>query len=156
SALAHVAGQERPVPTPRTPRSQEGRPLPVSGHTVSGSPRRVQQVSGPLRRFAVLFLHLTPPEQEPHMNERRTNRSDVPGGALRLYSQALADRHRLRALALSNEDGLLIAGTAAPGDEALDLDWIGAVGCVCALGDRRGPSLGALVERVTAGRHLHS
>jgi hypothetical protein len=87
------------------------------------------------------------------MTERRRNRSHVPGEALRLYFQALADRHHLRALALANEDGLLISGG---GDEALDLAWIGALGCVCALGDRRGPSLSALVERVTAGHHLYS
>jgi hypothetical protein len=87
------------------------------------------------------------------MIERRRNRSHVPGEALRLYFQALVDRHGLRALALANEDGLLIGGG---GDEALDLAWVGALGCVCALGDRRGPSLSALVERVTGGHHLHS
>jgi hypothetical protein len=30
------------------------------------------------------------------------------------------------------------------------------VGCVCAVRGRRGPSLGALVERATGGRHLEA
>ena len=88
------------------------------------------------------------------MHERRTNRSESPYDAVRLFLQAIAARRGLAALALTNEDGLLIAGTAAPGTELGDLDWIGAVGCVCAVPGRRGPSLGALVERITGGRHL--
>jgi hypothetical protein len=89
------------------------------------------------------------------MHERRTNRSSTPQEAVHLFLQAIAARHGLEALALANEDGLLMAGAAADGT-ALDLDWIGAVGCVCAVRGRRGPSLGALVERVTGGRHLEA
>ena len=88
------------------------------------------------------------------MHERRTHRSPNPAEAARLYLQALADRHRLAALTLANEDGLLIA--ASPASAALDLAWIAAVGCVCAIRGRRGPSLGSLVERVTGGAELHS
>jgi hypothetical protein len=88
------------------------------------------------------------------MQERRTKRSESPEEALRLFLQSVAARRGLAALALTNDEGLLIAGTAAPADDLDDLAWIGAVGCVCAVPGRRGPSLGSLVERVTGGRHL--
>jgi hypothetical protein len=90
------------------------------------------------------------------MHERRTNRSENPHESLHLFLQATLQRHDLRALCLANEDGLLIAGVAAPRAAPLDLDWISALGCVCAIRGRRGPSLGALVERVTGGHHLAS
>jgi hypothetical protein len=88
------------------------------------------------------------------MHERRTHRSSSPDEAVRLFLQALVARHELDALALANEDGLLVAGAKAPAGASLDLDWIGAVGCVCAVRGRRGPSLGSLVERVTGGKSL--
>jgi hypothetical protein len=92
------------------------------------------------------------------MHDRRTQRSSTPEEATRLFLQALVARHGLQALALSNEDGLLMAGARASRSPApdLDLDWIGAVGCVCAIRGRRGPSLGSLVERATGGHHLES
>jgi hypothetical protein len=97
------------------------------------------------------------------MHDRRTQRSSTPQEATRLFLQALVDRHGLEALALTNEDGLLMAAAAAPRASspdaragALDLEWIGAVGCVCAIRGRRGPSLGGLVERATGGRHLEA
>ena len=90
------------------------------------------------------------------MHERRTHRSGTPQEAVHLFLQAVAARHGLEALALTNEDGLLMAGASTPAGAGLDLDWIGAVGCVCAVRGRRGPSLGALVERATGGRHLES
>jgi hypothetical protein len=90
------------------------------------------------------------------MHERRTNRSEDPGEAARLFLQAAVERHGLAALCLANEDGLLLAGAAAPGARSLDLDWIAALGSVCAIRGGRGPSLGALVERVTGGHHLAS
>jgi hypothetical protein len=90
------------------------------------------------------------------MHERRRNRSGTPHEAVRLFLQAVAARYGLEALALTNEDGLLVAGTATAGGTGLDLDWIGAVGCVCAVRGRRGPSLGALVHRATGGRHLEA
>jgi hypothetical protein len=88
------------------------------------------------------------------MHERRTNRSQSPYDAARLFLQSVMARRGLAALALTNDDGLLIAGAAAPGTDLDDLAWIGAVGCVCALPGRRGPSLGSLVERITGGRQL--
>jgi hypothetical protein len=88
------------------------------------------------------------------MHERRTKRSSVPQEAASLFLEAARDRAGLTALALANEDGLLIAGVQRAGD--LDLEWIGALGCVCSIRGRRGPSLGSLVERVTAGQMLES
>ena len=90
------------------------------------------------------------------MHERRTNRSSSPQEAGRLFLEALLTRHGLDALVLTNDDGLLIVGAQSPEGSARNLDWIGAVGCVCAVGGRRGPSLGALVERITGGRHLEA
>jgi hypothetical protein len=96
------------------------------------------------------------------MQERRAHRSDRPHEAGRLFFQAVLARHGLDALVLTNEDGLLVLGAERPGlrwepsTEGLALDWIGAVGCVCAIPGRRGPSLGSLVERVTGGRHLEA
>lgn len=89
------------------------------------------------------------------MHERRTHRSEDPAEAAHLYLQALADRHRLEAITLANEDGLLIAATSGP-RSATELEWIAALGSVCALPGRRGPSLGSLVERVTSGKMLQS
>ena len=90
------------------------------------------------------------------MQERRAQRSDVPHEAGRLFFQSVLARHGLDALVLTNEDGLLMLGAERTGAAALALDWIGAVGCVCAIPGRRGPSLGGLVERATGGRHLES
>jgi len=89
------------------------------------------------------------------MHERRRHRSEDPGEAARLYLQAMAERGGLDAVTLANDDGLLIAG-ASRGERAIELEWIAAVGTVCALPGRRGPSLGSLVERVTGGRTLAS
>jgi len=83
------------------------------------------------------------------MHDRRTTRSTIPAEAARLFLHAAVDRHALVALTLANEDGLLVAG-AVRAEHELDLSWVAAVGCVCAIRGRRGPSLGSLVERVTA------
>lgn len=89
------------------------------------------------------------------MHERRTHRSEVPAEAAHLYLQAIADRHHLEVMTLANEEGLLIA--AAPGRlREIDVEWIAALGSVCAVPGRRGPSLGSLVERVTGGKMLQS
>jgi hypothetical protein len=88
------------------------------------------------------------------MHDRRRNRSETPEEAVRLFLHSVMARRGLAALALTNDDGLLIAGTSAPGTDLDDLAWVGAVGCVCAVGGRRGPSLGSLVERLTGGRQL--
>jgi hypothetical protein len=89
------------------------------------------------------------------MHDRRTTRSTIPAEAARLFLQSAVDRHALAALTLANEDGLLVAGAGRAGHD-LDLSWVAAVGCVCAIKGRRGPSLGSLVERVTMGDHLES
>lgn len=89
------------------------------------------------------------------MNERRMHRSEMPGEATRLYLQAAAHRQGLDALTLANEDGLLIAG-ASLGERPVVLDWIAAVGSVCAAPGRRQTPPGSLVERVTGGRTLAS
>jgi hypothetical protein len=93
------------------------------------------------------------------MHDRRTRRSGTPHEAAHLFLQSIAARHGLQALALANEEGLLIAGVVAPSGTPVDLDWIGALASVCACAHpptRRGPSLGALVERATGGRHLEA
>ena len=90
------------------------------------------------------------------MHDRRTNRSSVPQEAGRLFLQSLVTRHRLDALVLTNDDGLLVVGAESPEGSPRNLDWIGAIGCVCAVGGRRGPSLGALVERITGGQPLQA
>jgi hypothetical protein len=93
------------------------------------------------------------------MHERRTQRSGTPQEAAHLFLQSIAARHGLHALALANEDGLLIAGIVAPSSSPLDLEGIGALASVCASSHppaRRGPSLGALVERATGGLHLEA
>lgn len=87
------------------------------------------------------------------MHERRTQRSEIPGEAARLYLHSVAERQGLAALTLANDDGLLIAGVSrAP----IELDWVAAVGSVCAGRGPRGATLGARVQRITGGRGLAS
>jgi hypothetical protein len=91
------------------------------------------------------------------MSDRRTRRSTRPGEAIRLFLHAVLGRQGLGAIVLANEDGLMIASAASAACQALDLDWIGALGSVCALGTpmgRRTASLGSLVERATGGLPL--
>jgi hypothetical protein len=93
------------------------------------------------------------------MSDRRTRRSTSPAEAIRLFFQAILGRQSLGAIVLANEDGLMIASAASTTCHALDLDWIGALGSVCALGtpsSRRGASLGQLVERATGGLPLEA
>jgi hypothetical protein len=90
------------------------------------------------------------------MHERRRQRSEIPGEAARLYLEAVAERGGLDALTLANEDGLLMAAASRGERPPLTLEWVAAVGSVCAVPGRRGPSLGAVAERVTGGRTLAS
>ncbi len=90
------------------------------------------------------------------MHDRRTHRSSSPDEAIRLFLQSILSRQGLDALVLANEDGLLIAGASSAAGASLDAAWIGALGSVCSLRGRRGPSLGSLVERVTGGRFLEA
>jgi hypothetical protein len=82
--------------------------------------------------------------------ERRSNRSDVPQEAARLYLEAAAERQGIRAVALAGEDGLLIAGTA--GD--VDLNDLAAVGAACAKGAEH--TTEALLDRVSEGDDLYA
>ncbi len=93
------------------------------------------------------------------MHERRTKRSGTPQEAAHLFLQSVAARHGLQALALATDEGLLIAGVVVPSGSPVDLDGIGAIASVCACSRtpaRRGPSLGAMVERATGGQHLEA
>lgn len=60
--------------------------------------------------------------QAPTHVERRRRRSDNPAEAVRLYLDSLLQQEDLEAVALSTEDGLLIAGAGK-----LDLEWMGAL-----------------------------
>ena len=84
--------------------------------------------------------------------ERRTNRSDVPQKAARLYLEAAAERQGIRAVALAGEDGLLIAGTA----DDIDLDDLAAIGTACGKGAGTHRTTEALLERVADGDDLYA
>src|SRR5829696_4140608 len=85
-------------------------------------------------------------------NERRTNRSDVPQEAARLYLEAAAERQGIRAVALAGEDGLLVAGT--PGE--IDLNELAAVGAACGKGAASEATTEALLDRVAEGDDLYA
>ena len=57
------------------------------------------------------------------MNERRLSRSANPPDAVALYLESLCARAELKAVALSTDDGSLVAGAGG-----LDLEWMGALG----------------------------
>lgn len=82
-------------------------------------------------------------------SERRMNRSEIPQVALGLYLEAVAARNSLKAVVLANEDGLLVAGSGG----GYNLDWLAALGPVCAGGSVTG-SIESLVENVTGGEDL--
>jgi hypothetical protein len=84
--------------------------------------------------------------------ERRSNRSDVPQEAARLYLEAAAERQGIRAVALAAEDGLLVAGT--PGD--VDLNQLAAVGAACGKGAGADATTEALLDRVAEGDDLYA
>ncbi|MCK6586904.1 MAG: hypothetical protein HUU21_04770 [Polyangiaceae bacterium] len=85
-------------------------------------------------------------------NERRTNRSDVPQEAARLYLEAAAERQGIRAVALAGEDGLLIAGTS--GD--VDLNDLAALGAACGNGAGDHLTTEALLDRVAGADDLYA
>lgn len=89
------------------------------------------------------------------MQERRRQRSEIPAEAANLYLQALVDRHGLESMTLASDEGLVIAAFSRK-RTAHELEWIAALGTVCAVPGRRGAALGSLVERVTDGRMLAS
>jgi hypothetical protein len=62
--------------------------------------------------------------------ERRSKRSERSLEALRLYLEALALRHELRAVALASHEGFLLAG-AGEGYDLRELALLAAVGAEC-------------------------
>jgi hypothetical protein len=85
-------------------------------------------------------------------SERRKNRSEIPQEAMALYLASIAARNSLKALALANEDGLLVAGAGG----GYNLEWLAALGPVCADGEPSNGALGTLVEDVTGGEDLYA
>lgn len=85
-------------------------------------------------------------------NERRKNRSEVPHEALALYLAAVAAKNSLKALALANEDGFLVAGIGG----GYNLDWLAALAPICAAGGSMNAALETLVENVTGGEDLYA
>jgi hypothetical protein len=82
-------------------------------------------------------------------DDRRANRSQVPGEALHFFLDALANSHGLSALALADGDGKLVAGARA--NHAAPLTDIAAVGRAVALGEDAGG-----FDKVTAGEDLYA
>lgn len=63
-------------------------------------------------------------------SDRRGKRSDVPAEAAQLYLEAIAERNNIRAIALTDRDGFLVAGSGPD----CDLMELGAAGAACAHG----------------------
>jgi len=78
--------------------------------------------------------------------ERRKNRSEVVHEALALYLQAVAERAGVKAIAVANEDGFLIAGAGG----GFNHEWLAALGSV-STGEERSGTVGSLIEDVTGG-----
>lgn len=58
-------------------------------------------------------------------SERRKRRSEKAHLALNLYLEAIREREGFKALAVTTDDGFLVAGA---GVRETDLEWMGAVG----------------------------
>ena len=83
-------------------------------------------------------------------SERRVIRSEVPQVAVGLFLEAIVARNSLKAVALANEDGFLVAGIGG----GYDLDWLAALGPVCSGDGVRTGAISTLVENVTGGEGL--
>jgi hypothetical protein len=59
-------------------------------------------------------------------NERRKKRSETIQEAVQLYFEAVMQRSRIKAMALANEDGLLVAGAGG----GYDHEWLAVLGVV--------------------------
>ena len=81
-------------------------------------------------------------------NERRRHRSDVIPEAVSLYLEALAERCNASALALANEDGLLVAGTR--GD--YDLEGLAGLGATSPMRS----TAEDLLDQVSGGQDVYS
>jgi hypothetical protein len=80
-------------------------------------------------------------------NERRRQRSEMVQEAVRLYFEAVMERSRIKAMALANEDGLLVAGAGG----GYDHEWLAALGVA-----EGGEHLSEIIEEVTRGDGLVS
>src|SRR4051812_1039660 len=81
--------------------------------------------------------------------ERRTNRSEVPQVALKLYLTSLAARSGLSAVALASDEGLLIA--ASQSDHDAD-----AMAAICVARERRIVMRPEVVNSILRGEQLTS
>lgn len=79
--------------------------------------------------------------------ERRTKRSDDPNVATRFYLESVAAQCKARAVALSTEDGLLVAGAGRD----CDLDALAVIGTAAA---RKTKLPKDLIDGVTEGESL--
>lgn len=67
--------------------------------------------------------------------DRRRRRSELPAEAAKLYLQALAERHRLSAVALVDADGFIVVVTP----EEATLEGEAAIAPLCARGTEPAP-----------------
>lgn len=85
-------------------------------------------------------------------SDRRGKRSDIPAEAARLYLEAVAERNNIRAVALSDRDGLLVAGS---GDDC-NLMELGALGAACAHGHGHEDAAAELFDTVAKDDDLYA
>jgi hypothetical protein len=81
--------------------------------------------------------------------DRRRKRSEMVQEAASLYLEAVAERSRIKAMALASEDGLLVAGVG----RGYDHEWLAALGVT---GAEEMARLGEVIEEVTGGEGLVS
>jgi hypothetical protein len=81
--------------------------------------------------------------------DRRRKRSEMVQEAACLYLEAVAERSRIKAMALASEDGLLVAGAG----NGYDHEWLAALG-VTGAGQKEW--LGEVIDEVTGGEGLVS
>lgn len=83
-------------------------------------------------------------------NERRRNRSDMVQEAVRLYLEAVVERSRIKAMALANEEGLLVAGAG----KGYDHEWLAALGVITSESHRS--RVQHLIVEVSGGEGISS
>lgn len=84
--------------------------------------------------------------------DRRAKRSEMPAEAARLYLEAVAERNNIRAMALTDRDGLLVAGSGQ-GDKVVEL---GALGAACAHGHGKGHAAVEMFDAVAKGDDVYA
>jgi hypothetical protein len=83
---------------------------------------------------------------------RKTPYSAAPDEAARLFLEGTAKKFRLGAIAVANEDGLLVFGSLGPASGIFDLEALAAVGPLVALG--RAPK--DLVDLAGSGKPVNA